>query len=362
MISIRFFNNIRYKFSLLLDQKSKNKFIHIILLSIASAFLELIGVSLLLYTILSIFEPNFIQDYQLTKDIYDKLQLRNEQRFVLVLSAFLFLIYIFKNVVLVYISKRQIQLSFEINAQISDDNYKQLMQSQLNYFRSRDSSSILNEMMSVTMNLSESILLSSALFISEWIIVFVILFTVLLLQPWLFLFAFVVLIPTAGLLIYVNKNNLERMSEREHQLVPHLYENIISFIRGIATIKLWNGESYFFKTYQDKRNEVYDLKQRIHLKSNFIPVRIYEVIAVAGLLLVIAFGTYHGLSISSIVAYITIYAAVSFRLLPSINRIITSSNSLVSRSHVLDFLIANQQHGHENQSNTLYISIKINYN
>ncbi len=157
MISIRFFNNIRYKFSLLLDQKSKNKFIHIILLSIASAFLELIGVSLLLYTILSIFEPNFIQDYQLTKDIYDKLQLRNEQRFVLVLSAFLFLIYIFKNVVLVYISKRQIQLSFEINAQISDDNYKQLMQSQLNYFRSRDSSSILNEMMSVTMNLSESI-------------------------------------------------------------------------------------------------------------------------------------------------------------------------------------------------------------
>ena len=58
----------------------------------------------------------------------------------------------------------------------------------------------------------------------------------------------------------------------------------------------------FFKTYQDKRNEVYDLKQRIHLKSNFIPVRIYEVIAVAGLLLVIAFGTYHGLFISSIVA------------------------------------------------------------
>ena len=154
-----------------------------------------------------------------------------------------------------YISKRQIQLSFEINAQISDDNYKQLMQSQLNYFRSRDSSSILNEMMSVTMNLSESILLSSALFISEWIIVFVILFTVLLLQPWLFLFAFVVLIPTAGLLIYVNKNNLERMSEREHQLVPHLYENIISFIRGIATIKLWNGESYFLRPIKIKETK-----------------------------------------------------------------------------------------------------------
>ena len=84
---------------------------------------------------------------------------------------------------------------------------------------------------------------------------------------------------------------------------------------------------------------MYDLKSSIYLKSNYIPVRTYEVIAIAGLLCVIIYGIYSGMQIPTIVAYISIYAAVSFRILPSINRIITSSNNLASRSHVLDYLI-----------------------
>ena len=342
MIGLKFILEIRKKFNHLLDDYSRKKYSLILFLSIVNAILELVGVSLLLYTILAIFEPDFIEKFQLTTYLYYSMNVNSPQLFVLFLTGGLFLLYVIKNILLIQISKLQIRYSFAINKQISNDYYRDLIESDLVYFNSQDSTHIMNNIMGATLNFSESILLSSVLFISEWFIVTILLGAVLIFQPWLFLFVFIVLIPTAGALVYFNKKSIEEISKEEHELIPKIYENINHLTRGISTIKLWSSESYFIKNYQVFRDRVYTLKSSIYLKSNYIPVRTYEVIAIAGLLCVVVYGTYVGLEVSSIVAYISIYAAVSFRVLPSINRIITSSNNLASRSHVLDYLIANK--------------------
>jgi ABC-type multidrug transport system fused ATPase/permease subunit len=305
--------------------------------------LELVGVSLLLYTILAIFEPNFIDKFQLTNYLYHSMNVSTPQLFVLFLTGGLFLLYVIKNILLIQISKLQIRYSFAINAQITNDYYKDLIERDLVHFNTQDSTHILNNIMGATLNFSESILLSSVLFISEWFIVTILLGAVLVFKPWLFLFVFIILVPTAGVLVYFNKKSIEKISKEEHELVPKIYDNINHLTRGISTIKLWNRESYFINKYQVVRDRVYDLKKSIYLKSNYIPVRTYEVIAIAGLLCVVIYGTYIGMQVSSIVAYITIYAGVAFRVLPSINRIITSSNNLASRSHVLDYLITSKK-------------------
>jgi ABC-type multidrug transport system fused ATPase/permease subunit len=325
-----------------MDESSMKKYIIMLFLSFISAVLELVGVSLLLYTVLAIFEASFINKFQLTSYLYSTLKIESTQLFILFLTGGLFLLYVLKNIILIQISKVQIKYSFDINAQITDDYYRDLVGKDLIFFNTNDSTKILNDMIGATLNFSESILLSSVLFISEWFIVTILLGLVLFLQPLLFLFIFIVLVPTAGLLMYINKKSIEKISKKEHELAPKIYENVNYLTRGTSAIKLWNSESYFYKNYQDVRDQIYGLKRSVYLKSNYIPVRTYEVIAIAGLLCVIIYGIYLGIQASMIVAYISIYAAVSFRILPSVNRIITSSNNLASRSHVLDYLISNK--------------------
>lgn len=342
MIGLKFILEVKQKFSILMDESSMKKYIIMLFLSFISAVLELVGVSLLLYTVLAIFEPNFIDKFQLTSYLYSTLKIESTQLFILFLTGGLFLLYVLKNIILIQISKVQIKYSFDINAQITDDYYRDLVGKDLIFFNTNDSTKILNDMIGATLNFSESILLSSVLFISEWFIVTILLGLVLFLQPLLFLFIFIVLVPTAGLLMYINKKSIEKISKKEHELAPKIYENVNYLTRGTSAIKLWNSESYFYKNYQDVRDQIYGLKRSVYLKSNYIPVRTYEVIAIAGLLCVIIYGIYMGIQASMIVAYISIYAAVSFRILPSVNRIITSSNNLASRSHVLDYLISNK--------------------
>jgi len=342
MIGLKFILEVKQKFSILMDESSMKKYIIMLFFSFISAVLELVGVSLLLYTVLAIFEPNFIDKFQLTSYLYSTLKIESTQLFILFLTGGLFLLYVLKNIILIQISKVQIKYSFDINAQITDDYYKDLVGKDLIFFNTNDSTKILNDMIGATLNFSESILLSSVLFISEWFIVTILLGLVLFLQPLLFLFIFIVLVPTAGLLMYINKKSIEKISKKEHELAPKIYENVNYLTRGTSAIKLWNSESYFYKNYQDVRDQIYGLKRSVYLKSNYIPVRTYEVIAIAGLLCVIIYGIYMGIQASMIVAYISIYAAVSFRILPSVNRIITSSNNLASRNHVLDYLISNK--------------------
>jgi ATP-binding cassette subfamily B protein len=75
------------------------------------------------------------------------------------------------------------------------------------------------------------------------------------------------------------------------------------------------------------------------MSSNFVPIRIYEVIAIAGILVVVVYGVKQGFDMTVIVSFISIYAGIAFRLLPSINRIIGSSNQLATASYILDYYI-----------------------
>jgi ATP-binding cassette subfamily C protein len=161
---------------------------------------------------------------------------------------------------------------------------------------------------------------------------------ILIYNPYLFLFTFVTVFPTAALLIYINRKKLSKKGLRLHTIMPLVYENITELTNGISNIKLWNGSDYFYNRYSKFKKESYALKEKIYVNSQFVPIRIYEVIAITGILCVVLFGILGDQSISSIISYISIYAGVSFRLLPSVNRIITSSNSLSTNDYMLSYL------------------------
>ena len=87
MIGLKFILEIRKKFNHLLDDDSRKKYSLILFLSIVNAILELVGVSLLLYTILAIFEPDFIEKFQLTTYLYYSMNVNSPQLFVLFLTV-----------------------------------------------------------------------------------------------------------------------------------------------------------------------------------------------------------------------------------------------------------------------------------
>ena len=321
-----------------LDDSCKKKYSKMVGLSVLIALMEIGGIGILLHTILSILKPTFILHNIFTRFVYNELGITNEKTFVMVMTAILFIVYLVKNIILVQINKVQVKWAFEITSNVSSKHYKYIASRELLYFHERKSADIVNEIVSITVSFTDTILLSSVMLLSELSIVIMMLTAILVYNPFLFVFSFASIIPAAAFLVYLNRNKLAEQGSKLHSAFPFLYENIVELTAGIAQIKLWNSASHSFKKYEKIKNEIYKLNKSVYIKSHHVPPRIYEVVAIAGILCVVLYGVLGEIGASAIISSISIYAGVSFRLLPSMNRVIGASNSLSTHNYIIDFI------------------------
>jgi ABC-type multidrug transport system fused ATPase/permease subunit len=331
------------KLAVILNKSHKKLYALMVGLGMLSAILEILGISLLLHTILSILKPEFIQHNLFTSFIYNELGLTDNRTFLLAISLLLFVIYVTKNIILVQVNKLQVRYAFRITDDLSGKHYRRVARKELLYFKNNKSAQVINELLATTLAFPEGILLSSIILLSELFIVIIMLGAILIYKPFLFVFTFLTVFPVAAILVFYNRKRLSKKGAKVHQIFPQVFENISELTNGISNIKLWDGMDYFEKRYTDLKRETYQLKESIYVSSQFIPIRIYEVIAISGILCVVFYGVLGHQSISSVVSYISIYAGVSFRLLPSVNRIIATANTLSTNEYIIDYLIENNE-------------------
>ncbi len=339
MKSLKAISSVQQRLSNILSVSQKKKFSIMVALSLCAALLEIAGISVLLHTVLSILKPEFVQRNVFTSFVYNGLGIRDSKTFILFISAFLFLFYVVKNVILVQLNKYQVNYAFEITDQVSSGFYQHIAKQDLLYFTQKKSSEIMHEIGMTSLSFAEGILLSSIIVISEFMVIVLALCGVLLYNPLLFVFSFLTLIPTAALIMFINRRKLRLAGASLSNISPLIYENAGELASGITNIKLWNGAGYFYERYEKLKKEAYALKTNMYISSQFIPIRIFEVIAISGILCVVLYATLADHDLTKIVMYISIYAGVSFRLLPSINRVVMSSNNLSVNSYILDMLM-----------------------
>ena len=343
MKSVKELSAVQQKLSDILSVSQKRKFSIMVAISLCAALLEIAGISVLLHTVLSILKPEFLRSNFFTSFVYNGLGIRDSKTFILVISTFLFLFYVVKNVILVQLNKLQVRYAFEITDEVSSSFYRFIAKQDLLYFTQKKSSEIMHEIGMTSLSFAEGILLSSIVVISELMLIILALCGVLIYNPLLFVFSFLTLIPTAGILMYINRRKLRRAGARLSNISPLIYENAGELASGIANIKLWNGADYFYDRYEKLKKEAYALKTNIYVSSQFIPIRIFEVIAISGILCVVLYAMLADHNFSKIATYISIYAGVSFRLLPSINRLVMASNSLSVSSFILDMVMVDEK-------------------
>ncbi|MGB1039079.1 MAG: ATP-binding cassette domain-containing protein, partial [Bacteroidia bacterium] len=321
----------------LFNKEQKKIYASMVVYSFVGALLELLGIAVLLHVILSLLHPGFIDHNYFTSFLKSYLSITDDRTFVLLLSALLLVVYVLKNVGIVLTNSLQVKKAMKITDLLSEIEYQKVTKKELLYFTHNRSSDIINRLLVVSTQLAETILLPSIIMVSELGVVLLLLSGILFYQPWLFIMVTATLVPTAFALILLNRAKLNTEGKELNRQMPKIIENVSELTHGMSNLKLWNGGSYFHKRFKSYKTKVLDLKWSIYMSSNFIPIRIYEVIAIAGILVVVVYGVKSGYHIGVIVSFISIYAGIAFRLLPSINRIIGSSNQLSTHNYVLDY-------------------------
>lgn len=249
----------------------------------------------------------------------------------------LFTIFLFKNGITALLFHVLISGSYDIAGYWA--KRKMERQLQLNPLQNPEKTSYasINEVIMVCMQSGDQLILPSLLLISEAVL-FILAMILAAIGHWkVLVFLLLTIVPTTLLILRLTRKNLHRMGELSNATNPKLQQLVDMSVLAYPEITLHNQAKWVLNAFEAQKETAYKAKEHIYSLSGVIPPRILETAVVFSLFLMV--WLMQRINQTDLISpLIILFSVLSFRLMPSVNRIIRSYHSLKTASFLYDFL------------------------
>ena len=236
------------------------------------------------------------------------------------------LIYTVKFLFLIFLNSKNYSFLNSISASLSNKLFKKYLFNDFNFHVKTNSSYLIKNVITEISSL-RTLLESTILFILESLLFIAIISFLIFIQPIaaFTIFSFFTFSTICFQLIF--KNKIKRWGVQRQNLDNKIIKNLTETFGGITEIKIFKKENFFFKRFE---TDIY-LKANIVSKNDIIGqlpklyLEYITVISVLGLLIIM---TYINIDKEEIITTLGIFAAASFKIIPSINKIIYCSQRI----------------------------------
>lgn len=333
----------------ILDKKQKRVTVIMVIMMLIGGIMESLSISLLYPLLSAITSDDTWNSTWYSKLICNILDIGDNYSYVKALIIILILVFIFKNAYLLL--EYYLQYSF-----ISKSRYKMqsnLMASYLrkpySFYISANSGEIVRIITSDAVQVFNA-LTSTFSFYTELIVSIVLGITIILISPTM---AFTLICLLLIELIVVSrfiKPIMKRIGDRNRTENGIANKWILQSINGIKSIKVTHTESFFKNNYDIHANRIVDCERKNQTISN-IPRLLIEMFTICGVLVLMLIMIEGGISLKEFVPQLSAFVVAAVRLLPSVNRISTSMNTVPYYEGSIDIILDIM-----NQNNTKSLS------
>jgi ABC-type bacteriocin/lantibiotic exporter with double-glycine peptidase domain len=327
---MKFILNIYYQVKnsfRLLKPIYKKKFYIIFIFILIGVFLEILSLASILPLANSLLDSNsasinFIKKYSENYNIssYENIN------FIYLFSFLFFLIFLLKNCYLFFLNKYQSKILADVTADLRSSVYKKYVYQTVLSVNEKKSHSFINNLLH-NCNVYTNIFVYSVFSLLLEILVFSFFLVILFIyNPVSTLITLFIFGSMALLIIKFNKNRVLTFSRVLHDENLSLMRNIQNTFSGIKDIKINRKEFFFIKLIENNINKISDATYKSGIISIY-PRYLLEIVAVFFLLLFFSlnFEVKNDGSFQ-ISPFLFLFGAAIFRLLPSLNKIILSTN------------------------------------
>jgi len=299
----------------------KNKFLFLIILLVISAFIELLGVGILVPVVDLISDPKNLNDYPFLQDY-----LSGNENVIFLIVVLLVAIYAFKNLYLFLLSYYQSKLLANIQHTISTTLFDVIIRANYLDLTHQNKADIINTM-SAELNALIGGYITPLLGLASELIVVSLMISVLLWYN--FEVALVVLLFSVSismLILFLLKSKLLAWGTKRQENSKCMIGVVDDFVGGVKEVKVYQKEAYILEKHSLFVKNFVTANRNIII-ANSIPRFALEMVAVLSLLIVVIL-VYDEESVENILPIIVLYSAVAFRLMPGFNKIVTNINRL----------------------------------
>ena len=311
-------------FYLTLNHKLQKLSLLLFVSLIIAMLLENLGIALLVPFISAIINPEIINDYPYVKYYIDSINYF-DLNLVLLLSILIFLLFFIKNIFLFLLSIFQSYFVRESHRFVAQKLFKIYLKMPFINFIDTNTATLIRNLTGEVFEFQYS-LYQLLIFISEVLVLVGILCLLLYIEP----FATIVIffsIAILGLLYSIYfKNIFSKWGETRMIHSEKATKTIIESMSAIKEVRSYQKENFFHNRYKISNN----ISSNMNMLNSIMQIfpRIFlEIFAVSGLALIIILN-YLFNDDTDILSSLVLYAVAGFRILPSVNRLLSALQSV----------------------------------
>ena len=321
----------------LLTQFHKRDILILFFLILIGMFLEMLGLGVMIPAISVMLEPDIDNKYPVLKPLLNFLGNPKQNVLVFYGMSTLVLIYFIKACFILYLAWKQSVFAANLSAELSQKLFVGYLRLPYRFHLQRNSAHLIRNIqseVSVFSSLSQSVIFLSTEFSIivgvSCFLIFVEPVGALSITAFLAIFAF--------FFHRITKKKLVIWGESRQYYAGLMGQFLMQGLGGVKDVKLLGREKYFSNKYSE-----YNLKTA-KLSSNYatmsqVPRLYLELLAVIGLTGLISVMVYQSKPLAILVPTIGVFVAAAFRLIPSVNRIMTSFQNIAYSLPAVNILI-----------------------
>ena len=326
---IRIFCNIIVQLNTILEKPQKKRFIRMFFLFFVIAFLEMLGVTAIIPFISALLDVDKLMDNRYLRDLIHVINIQDLNKVLLLIGAMLILVYFVKNISLLIVRGIQNVYQYKIQQELSTKMLKFYMRRPYEFFVNTNSTEIYKGINGDVLGIHE-VIRDLLVIISELIVTAFIMFSIFIINIGisigLLLSSFVcVMVILLGCRKFVRLAGI-KVREADIEKTKYAFQSI----NGIKEIFVLQRQDFFIKEY-DKAYELYRKNISCYMFVNLIPERLIEMILASGIILFVCLQNVLGYDSINYVSQLAAVALACFRMLPSINKIVTGVNDMIYR-------------------------------
>ena len=324
------------KFLTIFSKEKKLKYYYLLFFNLLIAFLEMLSLGILFPILSLLIDPSFILKIKKYNLIFIN-DLTSDQIliFFLLLLMILFLV---KNIVIGLLSWAQIKYALYLQNQIVTRLLQKYITSDYLFHKSNDSSKFIRVLINDSLVAIKSFIIPSFQFFTEFFIFFGIILLLAYYEINGLIIVFIFFVVTYSIYRKFSKKLKEYgIIKQNNETLKIKY--VTSIFEGIKEILFYKKQLFFYNLYKDVNLKA-NLTQAFLEGVKVLPRLFLEVIGITILCFVLIGLIFAGKDLVKLVPIFGVYVVAGFKILPSLNRIISSAQLMRFNKTYLDSLIS----------------------
>jgi ABC-type bacteriocin/lantibiotic exporter with double-glycine peptidase domain len=351
--------NFLNKILFLLTSEQKKSLIFLSVLMLIGMLFEMLGLGILLPALGLMLKTDIVKDYPSIKPFLNLVGNPSQNQLVFFGMLILVVLYFLKSVFLIFLTWKQSKFSAELSANISEKLFYGYLSLPYSFHLQRNSTELLRNIQSevgVFTSLSQGIITLSI----EISVVISVAFILILVEP-VGAVTISIFLGISGYLFFrVTKKRLLNWGEKRQYHVGLAGKYLIQGLSGVKDVKLSGREEDFVNEYSVHNKANANILTRVITLSQ-APRFYLELLAVVGLAGLIILMIIQEKPLALLVPTLGTFAAASFRIIPSVNRIVAAMQNITYSKPAVDVLFREFKFINEHNK-SLISGSKINFN